>query len=162
MGLCRIVVGQQLSGHAAQAIWSGITAAFPDRNTRLVAFQNQNSDLTGLSNAKRNTLQVIALHGDSWIDQTLNLDANARRAALIAVKGIGPWTIAMWELFVLAEPDCWSDGDLILKRISARLAEEQAIDRRDWVALASPFRSYLALFCWAIHDQGMLADVPIR
>lgn len=162
MGLCRIVIGQQVSGRAAQAIWSRIETQFPTRHARLLAFQSPDITLDGVSKSKRNTLQAIALLGDSGIEEIKTLPPSERDARLIALKGVGPWTVAMWNLFVLREADCWSDGDLILKRISNQFATEIAMDREKWISHAAPFRSYLALYLWAFNDQTGLTDVTIR
>lgn len=162
MGLCRIVIGQQLSGRAAQAIWTRIETQFPTRNARLLAFQATDVTLEGVSKNKAKTLQAIALLGEKGLGQIASLPPPERDARLIALKGIGPWSVAMWNLFVLGEPDCWSDGDLILKRISNQFAAEIGIDREQWIECASPFRSYLALYLWAFNDQAKLTDVTIR
>jgi len=60
--------------------------------------------------------------------------------------------VAMWELFVLKNPDIWSDGDLILKRISETLAFEADQPRAAWIEQTAPFRSFLALYCWKLND----------
>ena len=162
MGLCRIVIGQQLSGRAAHSIWTRLVTEYPERQARLAAFASPEAILSGVSNSKRNTLQVIALLGDSGIERLCRLPSEQRDAELVALKGIGPWSLAMWRLFVLGDADCWSDGDLILKRVSAQLAEEIGVERRAWVEKAAPYRSYLALYLWAMKDQGVLSDVAIR
>jgi DNA-3-methyladenine glycosylase II len=162
MGLCRIVIGQQLSGRAAQAIWARIETQYPTRNARLLAFQTPGIPLEGVSKNKIKTLQAIALLGELGLNQIKSLTLSERYARLTALKGIGPWSVAMWNLFVLGEPDCWSDGDLILKRVSSQLTAEIGMDREEWIELASPFRSYLALYLWAFNDQARLTDVTIR
>ena len=59
----------------------------------------------------------------------------------------------MLVLFVLKNSDVWSDGDLILKRISDLLAGEADMDRTEWISSAAPFRSFLALYCWKLNNS---------
>ena len=41
-----------------------------------------------------------------------------------------PWTVSMWELFVLKSPDQWADTDLILNRISTDFAADAHLARQ--------------------------------
>jgi DNA-3-methyladenine glycosylase II len=154
LGLCRIVVGQHLSTHSASAIWDRIKLRYPDPKTRIQAFQSGSFQGLGLSKSKQKTIQYITLHGLSKIYPNDQIEPAAIfvRERLLAISGIGPWTAAMFELFVLGRPDVWSDGDLILKRVSNTLAEEAGLDRHLFIEAAKPFRSYLALSCWGLKN----------
>ena len=92
--------------------------------------------------------------GDHWIQTIATHSEAQRREVLLEVWGLGPWSVAMWEIFVLRNPNQWSDKDLILRRLSVDFAAELGEDARDFVARASPYRSYLALYCWRFHDQN--------
>jgi DNA-3-methyladenine glycosylase II len=91
--------------------------------------------------------------GDEWILRISKLDAEQRSQMLLNVWGIGPWSVAMWELFVLGHQDQWSDNDIILRRVSEELAADAGSDRIMLIAAASPFRSYLALYAWRLNDS---------
>jgi len=90
--------------------------------------------------------------GDAWIAEIATNPEPKRRDALIAIWGLGPWSVAMWELFVLQSADQWSDNDLILKRISELLAADAGMSRTEFVQKSAPFRSYFALYCWQFND----------
>ena len=75
---------------------------------------------------------------------------------MLAVTGLGPWTVSMWELFVLKSPDQWADNDLILNRISTELAADAKLERHKLIEKAAPFRSYFALYCWRFNDLQKL------
>ena len=152
LGLLRIIVGQQLSDQAARSIWNRLTDRHPDRINLLIALHNLDASITGLSKSKKRTLQEIATRGDTWLDEIEKEAKGIRAAKLLEIWGLGPWSLAMWELFVSRDSDTWSDQDLILRRVSQRLALEDNIDRYELIRSASPFRSFLSLYCWRFND----------
>jgi 3-methyladenine DNA glycosylase/8-oxoguanine DNA glycosylase len=152
MGLCQIIVGQQVSNQAARAIWARVCTYYPDRSARIDALAAGQTSELGLSRAKQRTLTELLNHGESWLCALMDTSETERFRQLTALWGIGPWSVAMWELFVLKNPDIWSDGDLILKRISETLALEADQPRAAWIEQAAPFRSFLALYCWKLND----------
>ena len=153
MGLCQIIVSQQLSNEAARSIWSRLCEQLPDRSDRLHALAQDESEHLGLSSAKRRTLSSLLKQDESWFETQIQATPENRFQALTDLWGIGPWSVAMFELFVLKNPDVWSDGDLILRRISELLAGEADTDRAEWISSAAPFRSFLALYCWKLNDS---------
>jgi len=153
MGLCQIIVSQQLSNQAARSIWSRLCKQLPARSDRLHAFAQDESEHLGLSRAKRRTLSNLLKQNEVWFETQIQATPEERFQALTDLWGIGPWSVAMFELFVLKNPDVWSDGDLILKRISELLAGEADTDRAEWISSAAPFRSFLALYCWKLNDS---------
>lgn len=152
LGLARIVVGQQLSNQAARSIWERLSSRYVVRSELLDALRRLETPDTGLSAAKKRTLSELVELGDPWVSTLAQLPEDTRRRALLKVWGLGPWSVAMWELFVLQNPDQWSDKDLILNRVSNQFATELTIETAAFVNRAAPFRSYLALYCWRFHD----------
>ena len=152
LGLLRIIVGQQISGNAARSIWNRLTDQHPDRVNLLIALRNLDSSITGLSENKKRTLKEIATRGDIWLNEIEKEAEDIRGSKLLEIWGLGSWSLAMWELFVRRESDIWSDQDLILRRISQRFALEDNINRYELIRSASPFRSFLSLYCWRFND----------
>ena len=152
LGLLRIIVGQQISGNAARSIWNRLTDQYPDRVNLLIALRNLDSSITGLSESKKRTLKEIATRGDTWLNEIEKEAEDIRGAKLLEIWGLGSWSLAMWELFVRRDSDIWSDQDLILRRISQRFALEDNINRYELIRSASPFRSFLSLYCWRFND----------
>ena len=76
----------------------------------------------------------------------------AVREALIAHKGIGPWTADIYLLMVLLRPDIWPAGDLALAVAAQhvkRLKTRPTPDQLDELALAwSPWRAVAARILW--------------
>jgi DNA-3-methyladenine glycosylase II len=106
------------------------------------------------------------------LDGTLDLARVARapeaegRAALLAVPGLGPWSIDIYYLMALRRPDVWPQGDLAL---AAALREVKGLDRlptRDEQrALAlkwSPWRSVAARMLWShyLAARGSESRIP--
>lgn len=152
IGLCRIVVGQQISGAAASKIWQSLEHQSGTRDDLLRRLGTGDEMLTGLSSSKRKTLQNIVLMGERQIESLHRGHPDVAQEALLAVPGIGPWTLSMWQLFVQRLPDCWSDNDLVLKRWSQVLADDANQGRAALIESARPFRSYLALCCWKLNS----------
>ncbi|MGF0115280.1 AlkA N-terminal domain-containing protein [Promicromonospora sp. Marseille-Q5078] len=86
-------------------------------------------------------------------------DGEELRAALVARRGIGPWTAAYVAMRVLRDPDAWLDGDVALLAGAAaagvdhglpadapRAARSRALAARAerW----APWRSYAAMHLW--------------
>ena len=78
----------------------------------------------GLSNAKIRALRAVAhavVEGGLDLVGLSDLDAEVAHKALVAVKGVGPWTADIFLLFCLGHPDAFPAGDLALQE-AARLA----------------------------------------
>jgi AraC family transcriptional regulator of adaptative response / DNA-3-methyladenine glycosylase II len=68
-------------------------------------------------------------------------DREETRARLLALPGVGPWTVEYIAMRALADPDAWPSTDLVLRR---ELAARGAAPQR-W----RPWRAYGALHLWA-------------
>ena len=156
LGLARIVIGQQLSNQAARSIWDRLQIRFADRSKLIEALSDIQTQDTGLSASKKRTLATVFNLGERWIDNLQKAPEKERKEAMLAVTGLGPWTVSMWELFVLKSPDQWADNDLILNRISTELAADAQLERHKLIEKAAPFRSYFALYCWRFNDLQKL------
>jgi AraC family transcriptional regulator, regulatory protein of adaptative response / DNA-3-methyladenine glycosylase II len=71
-------------------------------------------------------------------------DLTAARAALLAVPGIGPWTVEIVAARALGDPDAFPVSDLGLRRGLAALGP--AADPERW----RPWRAYAAQHLWAL------------
>lgn len=179
-GLARIVVGQQLSVASAGAIWGRcidkLRPFTPDRIRRARASTLKNC---GLSAGKIRTLKALA---DAVIDDRLTLEVSEvagaaptvgraddaqLRDALLAVPGIGPWTVDIYLMFALGRPDVFAPGDLALQ-IGAQMAFD--LDERPTpdellacVAPWSPVRAVGARLLWHYyaHRKSLGGAAPV-
>jgi len=118
-GLAQIVVFQQISTDAGRAIWAKVERVFGAVTPE--AFLGATDDdmrAAGLSRPKMRTMRAIA---EAVATGVLDLDGLEHRsaeeavAAMIKVKGIGPWTADIYLLSCLGHTDAWPAGDLALQ-----------------------------------------------
>jgi DNA-3-methyladenine glycosylase II len=155
-GLLHAIVGQQISSHAAAAIW-GRATAIPGclDPERFATIPEQSLRAAGFSRPKIGHARALAdafLSGELAADRLAAMDDEAAIAAISRVRGLGRWTAEIYLLFALQRRDVFPAGDLALraaaadlKRLDARPGE--AALRR--IALAwHPHRALAARLLW--------------
>jgi DNA-3-methyladenine glycosylase II len=111
--LARAIAYQQLHARAAESILRRFIALFPGRRfpkpEELLAMKSQAIRKAGLSRSKIAALQDLAaktLDGTVPTNRVIrSLDDEAIVERLIAVRGIGRWTVEMLLIFQLGRPD---------------------------------------------------------
>jgi DNA-3-methyladenine glycosylase II len=158
-GLVWIIVAQQVSTASANAIFKRVEANLvPLGAICVLAADDAALRACGLSLPKMRALRALA---QAIEDKTLDLAglgllaAEEAHRALIAVKGIGPWTADIFLLFCLGHPDAFPAGDLALQE-AARLAlglkrRPNAIKLRQIAERWRPLRSVAARMLWAYY-----------
>jgi len=160
--LCSDIIGQQLSGKAADTIYGRFEKLFP-KNTptaqRILKLSDEKLRSVGISGAKTRSLKDLAMH---IVQKKLNLSKfphmtnDEIKTALIQVKGIGPWTAEMFLMFSLARKDVFSFGDLGLKKAIQRVyGLKNHPTERQMLALSKkwqPYRTYAARILWKVLD----------
>lgn len=136
--LCRIVASQQLAGKAAGTIWErflGVVGATKNDTTNLTPqailsiVQNGNieEDLrapAGLSNAKCRSIIALseAFEAGDLSDEILISSSDEEvYQKLQNVKGIGPWSVDMFQLFEAHRKNILPLGDLAVRNGTAKL-----------------------------------------
>jgi len=158
-GLARIVVSQQLSVASAGAIFGRLEAALsPFEAASLIAATDEALRACGLSGPKIRALRSIADAVDSGLIDLpglAGLDAEAAHAALVQVKGIGPWTADIFLLFCLGHPDAFPAADLALQeaaKIALKLKTRPDAARLERIAERwRPYRGVAARMLWAYY-----------
>jgi DNA-3-methyladenine glycosylase II len=153
--LVRAIVGQQLSVHAARAIYGRLTARFGDRPPTpqdiLADDPEELRAAAGLSRAKVSYLRSLAEHvssGDLELERLDDLSDDEAIAELTAVKGIGEWSAHMFLMFHLERPDVLPVGDLGIRRAIERAYELDALpDPAAIEKIAEPWRPHRTLAC---------------
>ena len=158
--LARTIVGQQLSTLAAKSIWSRVETAA--EGSRVLDFCTAPNISTlracGLSQNKARALvelRLADLTGGLNHPQLARLARIERNAALIQLRGIGPWTADMVSMFFFRETDVWPLGDLAVRKTFERFVAGHArYDVHTGAELFAPYRSFLALYMWRIANNG--------
>jgi DNA-3-methyladenine glycosylase II len=153
--LVRSITGQQLSVHAARAIYGRLTARFGDRPpTPREILADDAEELraaAGLSRAKVGFLRSLAEHvisGELELERLEELPDEEVVAELLAVKGLGLWTAQMFLMFHLERPDVLPVGDLGIRRaIERAYALDGLPDPAAMEAIAEPWRPHRTLAC---------------
>ncbi len=157
-GLAGIIVSQQVSVASANAIFGRLARELaPLGAASLIAADDAALKGCGLSQAKMRALRALAEATEGGLDlEALGaLDAREAHHALVAVKGIGPWTADLFLLFSLGHPDAFPAGDLALQE-AARIALglRARPDARRLEAIAErwrPLRGVAARMLWAYY-----------
>ncbi len=153
--LVRSIVGQQLSTHAARAIYQRLLAHFGGRPPRqqqvLDADPEELRAAAGLSRAKVGFLRSLAEHAVSGRLELERLDELSDERVieeLTAVHGLGVWSAHMFLMFHLARPDVMAVGDLGVRRAVERAYGLPGLPPpAQLLALSEPWRPYRTLAC---------------
>jgi AraC family transcriptional regulator, regulatory protein of adaptative response / DNA-3-methyladenine glycosylase II len=157
----RAVVGQQITVRGARTLAGrivrvagtplpdgpeGITHAFPTAADLAAA----SLDGLGLTGTRIATLHRLSeLVADGSLDLSGDADPDATAAALLAVPGVGPWTVAYVAMRALRDPDAFPATDLGVRRGCETLGLDGAP-----AAIAAhaerwrPYRAYAAMLLW--------------
>lgn len=167
------VTGQQISVRAAIALRRRMIAAagivhhsglacHPDA-AALAAVAEPQLHAAGYSRTKARTAAHLArsvaggeIPLDAW---TVDLPVERMRATLVAVPGVGPWTVDYTLLRGYGWLDGSLEGDLAVRRaLQARLGRDRPVDvaeTRNVLARYTPWRALAAAYLWA---SGSSAD----
>jgi DNA-3-methyladenine glycosylase II len=158
-GLVWIIVSQQLSTASANAIFKRVESGLAPLSAKSVlAADDPALRACGLSLPKMRALRALAqaVDRDAFdLPGLAALSAEEAHRALVAVKGIGPWTADIFLLFCLGHPDAFPAGDLALQE-AARLALglKRRPDARALERIAErwrPLRGVAARILWAYY-----------
>ena len=148
--LLLIILEQQVSLASARAAFNRLLAfATPLTPERFLQLADETLRTVGFSRQKmaygRHLAQAI-VSGEFDLDGLAALPDAAARAALVARKGIGPWTADVYLLMCLGRPDSWPVGDLGLlvavqtvKRLARRPTAVEMVE------IAEPWRPWRAV-----------------
>ncbi len=154
--LLRTIVGQQISVHAAAAVWNKLAAAVGDMTDprALLAVGADGLREAGFSRQKTGyALSLAQLIADGELDlANLPEDDEAAIAALIKVKGIGRWSAEIYLLFAEGRGDVWPAGDLAVQEQVGRILGHKERPKeplvRELAEAWRPYRGAAAIFAW--------------
>lgn len=165
--LLRTIVGQQVSIHAARAVWNRLTDTLVDMDdpARLIAASDEQLRAAGLSRQKTGYARSLAgLVGSGELDLArLSADDEQAIADLIRIKGIGRWSAEIYLLFAEGRPDIWPAGDLAVQIEIGRLLclDERPSEKltRELADGWRPHRGAAAIFAWHHYKSDMGAPL---
>jgi len=143
----RAILGQQVSVAGASTLAGRIAARHGGRMpspAELAAAEPP----TFLPPARAGALTALAAAVAGGLRLDPPLDLTATRAALLALPGIGPWTVEYIAMRALGDRDAYPATDLVLRRQDEGRSEA-------W----RPYRAYAAMQLWAAASSSSSTTV---
>src|SRR5438128_10762330 len=155
--LAESIAYQQLSGKAAATIWKRVRALYPRRKyldpKRILETPDETLRGAGLS---RNKIAAIKDLAAKTIDGTVpSAQALAKMSdeeiigRLIAVRGIGRWTVEMLLLFDLGRLDVWPVADYgVQKGFAKTFGRKKLPTPKQFQKIGEKWRPYRSVAAW--------------
>ncbi|KAI8934430.1 hypothetical protein NX059_009162 [Plenodomus lindquistii] len=177
--LCSGIIGQQVSSAAASSIRSKFTSLFPLTHP---SFPTPQSILTlpiptlrtaGLSQRKAEYITGLAslfASGELSAEMLVRASDEEMIEKLVAVRGLGRWSVEMFACFGLKRVDVFSVGDLGVQRgmavytgrdinkLKAKGGKWKYMSEQEMLDIAAKFSPYRSLFMWYM---WRIADVDV-
>jgi DNA-3-methyladenine glycosylase II len=164
--LVRAIAHQQVHGRAAEAILGRFTAPFPcdafPTPDQVLALPDERFRAAGFSAAKTASIRDIALHARQGVVPTRAAAARIGDRILIerlvAIRGVGQWTVEMLLIFTLGRPDILPVDDFGVREGYRRLkglAVQPKPKELGMIGLAwAPYRSTASWYLWRAAGEG--------
>lgn len=143
----RAILGQQVSVARARELaialcdrfgdgWFPKPSALADADVSAIGMPGQRGA------AVRALAQAVA---DGALVLEAGADAEALRARLVALPGIGPWTAGYVTMRVARDPDAYADADWVLLKMLDLTPAKARLRAQQW----RPYRAYGLMLLWA-------------
>lgn len=151
--LVLLILEQQVSIDSAKATFLKIKAEYSTfKPELLVAISEEQYRAFGVSRQKTAYIKALSL---AILNKEIDLDSLPKKSAqqvreeLIKIKGIGNWTIDIYLMFCLQEPDLLPLGDIAVVNTIKELLDihDKSIMETHTVNW-SPYRSYATFLLW--------------
>ncbi len=172
--LVRCVIGQQISSKAADSIFGRLVAAINQPSgavplAKLAKFTEAKYKACGISGPKQRTLRAVIDHvtaNPELLPGIPTLDDDTIREQLVAIKGIGPWTVDMLLIFGLGRPDVLPVRDYGVKVAVKNLFNMRKLpDAARITKVAKPWaphRSVAMWYLWRSLEPVKVEEEPVR
>jgi len=155
-GLIRMILGQQVSTRAADAMWAKLSVLMPEPDPALfITLDDAQLSSAGFSRQKMRYGRALAgtlIADPAFLARLAEMDDDAVIAALVRLPGIGRWSAECYLMFCLGRPDIWPAGDLgIVLGAQYLLGLGQKPRPAEVIAVADPWRphrSAASLLVW--------------
>ena len=143
-GLIRIVIAQQISTQVACRLAERVKTAYPRLIMPSPAAVPDPASLRAMGLSQRRAQCCVNI-----VQKSDEILANVREGrtweeALASIKGIGSWTVSVFRIMVLREPDVLPLGDVGLQRAVAKAyGRPRSIER-----LSERWRPFRSVACW--------------
>lgn len=155
--LIQIILEQQVSLKAARTMFQRLCEHLGEMSPRSVTIAGEASlKSLGLTRQKARYCHGLAERisdGRLNLEQLQTLTDEEGRKALLAVPGLGPWSVDVYYLMALRRPDVWPQGDLALaaalQEVKGLNAPATRSEQARFAEMWSPWRAVAARMLWA-------------
>ena len=158
--LCKIIVGQQISTKAADAIWARVAKILEGKLPKNPT-QNLQKRLKGAGLSARKVDYMIGIIYNEEITSSNRRKLKTKSIEdfsnlLLSIKGIGKWTVDMSRIFYLGDSDVMPLTDLGIIYAHKIAFPKEKIEEKFYKQF-SPYNSYLSLFMWRLLEDENLS-----
>jgi DNA-3-methyladenine glycosylase II len=154
--LIHIVLEQQVSIVAARSLFRRVRTHLggmtPETISRRGVLGLHRLGLTRQKASYCHELARATLGGSLRLSDIARAPDEDGRSALLALRGIGPWSVDIYYLMALRRPDVWPTGDLALAialhEVLALPARPGSLRQQEISASWAPWRSVAARLLW--------------
>lgn len=153
----RAIVGQQISVAGARTVLGRLAEELGEPLAGIEGLRRRFPTASAMAGADPARFPFPRARGEALrslarleLEGGLDLDGGTDVAALLAIRGVGPWTAAYIAMRALGDPDAWLPGDVGLRNALERLGHPG--DAATAARLADgwrPWRSYAVMHLWA-------------
>lgn len=145
--LVSIILEQQVSLASARAVIEKLRqAADPLEPGSFLRLTPARLRKIGFSRQKAGYCRGLARsveRGEVDLQAIGRMPGAAAREALVAIRGIGPWSADIYLLMALGRPDVWPPGDLALVKAAQQVKRLRSLPDRDrFEKLGEPWRPW--------------------
>lgn len=153
--IVRCIVGQQISGKAAESIFAkleqGVGTLSP---RRLAKFPEDSLQACGLSGGKRRAIRAVTnyvLANRKFLPCIPTAADDDLREQLVSINGIGPWTVDMFLMFGLGRGDVLAVGDYGIRVGIRNLFQLTDLPKpAEMERIAEPWRPHRSVAMWYV------------
>jgi len=143
-GLVRIIMAQQISTVVACRLAERVKSAYPMLTTPSATGIPEKESLRAFGLPERRAQCCITVLQRSQEIRAKVQQGQLWADALAGIKGIGPWTLAVFRIMVLRDPDVLPLGDVGLERAVANVyGRPRSVER-----LGEKWRPFRSVACW--------------
>ena len=158
--LCKIIVGQQISTKAADAIWVRVEKILGGKLPKKPT-QNLKKRLKSAGLSARKVDYMIGIIYNEEITSSNRRKLKSKSTEdfsnlLLSIKGIGKWTVDMSRIFYLGDSDVMPLTDLGIIYAHKIAFPKEKIEAKFYKQF-SPYNSYLSLFMWRLLEDENLS-----
>ena len=153
ISLCKIILEQQVSLASANAHFQKLNNyinEFTPQN--IIHLSDKEMRLCHISKQKSSYLKAVSLailENRLNLEELNNLDEEEIFKQLVAIKGIGKWTVAIYLLFCLQKKDVFPLGDIaLINTIKELTPTKTPLEIELFTQKWKPLRSLAVYFLW--------------